>query len=191
MRLYQSFERFQQFDDNHVDFGEKISKLGSAAAKRTGPRSGQWNVAVHVPLVNKNEKQKKTVPKQEVKRWTSTANGGGYASRRGGGEEEAVLKSRAPEAQVIKIQNKLAHRYTTHLPPETTLKQAQVCLGESPLCSTPLPTYLCAGVTPTLRFRFLDSLYWNSLNWALSSSICASQRWHTWASQAHRTIHCA
>ena len=127
VRLYQSFERFQQFDDNHVEFGDKISKLGSAAAKKTGPKSGQWNVAVHVPLADKPVKLKKVAPKQEIKRWkgnddtSSTA-----ASRRCGEAEVPVVKSRAPAAQVIKSQNKLAHRYTAHLPPETTMKQAQV-----------------------------------------------------------------
>lgn len=146
VRLYQSFERFQQFDDNHVDFSEKISKLGSAAAKKTGPRSGQWNVAVHVPLVNRNEKPKKAAPKQDVKRWTSTAHVGGNAGRRGGGEEP-VVKSRAPEAQVIKIHNKLAHRYAAHLPPETTLRQAQVRRSSPFPRITPLP---CVPPAPYL-----------------------------------------
>ena len=129
LRLYQSFERFQQYDENHVDFAEKIAKLGSAAPKRTGPKSGQWNVSVHVPLVDKSAKPKKVAAAAQVKRWLGTdgdSNAGSHGARRGGAEAEPVVKSRAPEAQVIKIQNKLAHRYTAKLPPEMTMKQAQV-----------------------------------------------------------------
>ena len=128
VRLYQSFERFKQFEDNHVEFGSKISKLGSAPPKNTGPKSGQWDVAVHVPLVDKTAKPKKATPKQEIRRWNGTdANGTeSMASRRGTQGEEQVVTSRAPESQVIKIQHKLTHRYTAHLPPETTMKQAKV-----------------------------------------------------------------
>ena len=127
VRLYQSFERFQQFDDNHVEFGEKLSKLGSAAAKKTGPKSGQWNVAVHVPLVNKSVKPKKVAPKQEVKRWKGNSEMPGTGSLAGRRETaEPAVKSRAPASQVINIQDKLAHRYTATLPPEMTMKEAQV-----------------------------------------------------------------
>ena len=127
VRLYQSFERFQQFDDNHVDFGEKLSKLSSAAAKRTGPKSGQWNVDVHVPLVNKSVKPKKVAPKQEIRRWKGngdTVGIGGSAGRREA--VEPVVKSRAPASQVINAREKIAHRYTATLPPEMTMKEAQV-----------------------------------------------------------------
>ena len=125
VRLYQSFERFQQFDDNHVDFAEKIAKLGSAPPKSTGPKSGQWNVAVHVPFKDKNVKPKKAAPKQEVKRWKDR-DGNTHAGARRGSEHVPVVKARAPAAQVIKIHNKLAHRYTAQLAPETTMRQAQV-----------------------------------------------------------------
>ena len=128
LRLYQSFERLQQYDENHVDFADKIAQLGSAAPKKTGPKSGQWNVAVHVPLVNTSAKPKKVAAAQQIKRWKGTddvSNAVSLGARRGE-EAEPVVKSRAPAAQVIKIQNKLAHRYTAKLPPEMTMKQAQV-----------------------------------------------------------------
>ena len=128
LRLYQSFERLQQYDENHVDFADKIAQLGSAAPKKTGPKSGQWNVSVHVPLVNASVKPKKVAAAQQIKRWKGTdddSNAVSLGTRRGE-EAEPVVKSRAPATQVIKIQNKLAHRYTAKLPPEMTMKQAQV-----------------------------------------------------------------
>ena len=128
VRLYQSFERFKQYDENHVDFTEKIAKFGSAGPKKTGPKSGQWNVAVHVPLADHTVKPKKQANQQEVKRWIGgSADGGALANRRGVEEEEPVVKSRAPAAQVIKTHKRVAHRYSAKLPPEMTMKQAQVC----------------------------------------------------------------
>lgn len=185
VRLYQSFERFQQFDDNHVDFGDKLAKLGSAAAKRTGPKSGQWNVAVHVPLVNKSVKPKKVAPKQEVKRWKGSGiNSGDMADSRGsaGRREtaEPVVKSRAPAAQVINIQDKLAHRYTAPLPPEMTMKEAQVraCATRKPvLPRIPMLARFAQEVLTTMSVYFLSFLF-------------KSRQWHTWASKPLPTIHC-
>ena len=180
VRLYQSFERFQQFDDNHVEFGEKLSKLGSAAAKKTGPKSGQWNVAVHVPLVNKSVKPKKVAPKQEVKRWKGNSEMPGTGSLAGRRETaEPAVKSRAPASQVINIQDKLAHRYTATLPPEMTMKEAQV------------------GLCAARQFLLLECKCLFGKSVLIPKSLCSlsslfkSRPWLTWASSPPRTIHCA
>ena len=144
VRLYQSFERFKQFDANHVDFSEKISKLGSAPPKKAGPKAGQWSVAVHVPAPDRTAKPKRPASKQpEIRRWKGGGDGASTSADSRQAEAEAAVKSCAPASQVIKIKEKVKHRYTAHLPPEMTAKQAQVIHRLDPTRICPIVTNCC------------------------------------------------
>ena len=144
VRLYQSFERFKQFDANHVDFSEKISKLGSAPPKKAGPKAGQWSVAVHVPAPDRTAKLKRPASRQpEIRRWKGGGDGASTSADSRQAEAEAAVKSCAPASQVIKIKEKVKHRYTAHLPPEMTAKQAQVIHRLDPTRICPIVTNCC------------------------------------------------
>ena len=116
VRLYQSFERFKQFDANHVDFSEKISKLGSAPPKKAGPKAGQWSVAVHVPAPDRTAKPKRPASKQpEIRRWKGGGDGASTSADSRQAEAEAAVKSCAPASQVIKIKEKVKKDWTNGL----------------------------------------------------------------------------